>query len=159
VSNIPISNVIVWNSLLVFALLIALSLFFRYTRIGLHMRSAAENHQLAQAMGIRVTRAIAQSWAIAAVVSTIGGFLLGYMRGIDFGLANLGLIAVASALIGGLESFEGAIVGGLVIGVAETLTGCYIGRNLKEVVPYIVMVLVIFYKPHGLFGLETIERV
>lgn len=159
VSNIPFSNVIVWNFLSVSALLIALSLFFRYTRIGLHMRAAAENHQLAQAMGIRVTRAIAQSWAIAAVVSTIGGFLLGYMRGIDFGLANLGLIAVASALIGGLESFEGAIVGGLIIGVAETFTGCYIGRNLKEVIPFIVMVLVIFCKPHGLFGLETIERV
>lgn len=156
---IPFSNVVLWSLLLVLSLVIGLSLFFHFTRIGLHMRAAAESHQLAQSMGIRVTQAIAQSWAIAAVISTIGGFLLGYIRGIDFGLANLGLIAIAAALVGGLESFKGAIVGGLVIGIAETLTGCYIGRNLKEVIPYIVMVLVIFYRPYGLFGLERIERV
>ena len=159
IGQIPFSSVVLWNLLLVFALVVGLSLFFRYTRTGLHMRAAAEGHQLAQSLGIRVTRAIGQSWAIAAVISTAGGFLLGYMRGIDFGLANLGLIAIAAALVGGLESFKGAIVGGLVIGVAETLTGCYIGRNLKEVIPYIVMVIVVFYKPYGLFGLERIERV
>lgn len=157
--HIPLSSVVLWNLLLVLALVIGLSLFFHFTRIGLHMRAAAEHHQLAQSMGIRVTQAIAQSWAIAAVVSTMGGFLLGYIRGIDFGLANLGLIAIAAALVGGLESFKGAIVGGLIIGVAETLTGGYIGRNLKEVIPFIVMVVVVFFKPYGLFGLERIERV
>jgi branched-chain amino acid transport system permease protein len=157
--NIPFSSVFAWSFLLVFSLVIGLSLFFQYTRMGLHMRAAAEHHQLAQSMGIRVTRSIAQSWAIAAVVSTTGGFLLGYIRGIDFGLANLGLVAIAGALVGGLESFKGAIIGGLIIGVAETLTGGYIGRNLKEVVPFVVMVLVVFYKPYGLFGLERIERV
>ncbi len=155
----PISSVILGTLGLVLALVIGLSLFFRFTRTGLHMRAAAESHQLSQSMGIRVTKAIAQSWAIAAVVSTIGGFLLGYVRGIDFGLAELGLIAIAGALVGGLESFKGAILGGVIIGVAETLTGGYIGRGLREVVPFIVMVLVLFYKPYGLFGLEEIERV
>lgn len=157
--QIPISSGVIWNLAIVFAVVIILSLFFLYTRTGLHMRAAAESHQVAQSMGIRVTRAIAQSWAVAAIISTMGGFLLGYMRGIDFGLANLGLIAVAAALVGGLESFKGAIVGGIIIGVAETFTGYYIGRGLKEVIPYIVMVLVVLYKPYGLFGLQSIKRV
>ncbi|NMD06179.1 MAG: branched-chain amino acid ABC transporter permease, partial [Deltaproteobacteria bacterium] len=81
------------------------------------------------------------------------------MRGIDFGLAEIGLIAMAAALVGGLESFKGAILGGVIMGVAEALTGGYIGHGLKEVIPYIIMVLVLIYKPYGLFGLEKIERV
>ena len=157
--QIPFSIVPLWNSVLLLSIVIILSLFFRYTRTGLHMRAAAESHQLSQSMGIRVTRAIAQSWAVAGVLSTIGGFLLGYIRGIDFGLANLGLIAVAAALVGGLESLKGAILGGIIIGIAETFTGGYLGRGLKEVVPFIVMVLVVLYKPHGLFGLESVKRV
>jgi len=123
------------------------------------MRAAAESHQLAQSMGIKVTLAIAQSWTIAAIVSTIGGFILGYVRGIDFGLTEIGLIAIAAALVGGLESFKGAIIGGMLIGVAQTLTGGYIGYGLKEVIPFIIMVLVLIFKPHGLFGLVRIERV
>lgn len=157
--NIPFSNVTLGSFFFVLILVLLLSLFFNYSRTGLHMRAAAENHQLAQSMGIRVTRAIAQSWAIAAIVSTAGGFLLGYIRGIDFGLTEIGLIAIAAALVGGLESFKGAIFGGVIIGVAQTFTGGYIGYGLKEVVPFIIMVLVLIYKPYGLFGLERIERV
>lgn len=159
VFSIPFSSIIVYNFILVLSLVILLSLFFNYTRTGLHMRAAAESHQLAQSMGIRVTKAIAQSWAIAAMVSTVGGFLLGYMRGIDFGLADMGLVAISAALVGGLESFKGAIIGGIIIGIAETFTGRYIGHGLREAVPFIVMVLVVFYRPYGLFGLEEIERV
>ena len=159
IANIPFSNVVIGSFLIVVTLVVLLSLFFAYSRTGLHMRAAAENHQLAQSMGIRVTRAIAQSWAIAAIVSTVGGFLLGYLRGIDSGLSSIGLIAMAAALVGGLESFKGAIMGGIIIGVAETLTGFYIGHGLKEVIPFILMVFVLIYKPYGFFGLKKIERV
>jgi branched-chain amino acid transport system permease protein len=157
--GVPLSNLILANFAFVLFLVILLSVFFNYSRVGLHMRAAAENHQLAQSMGIRVTRAIAQSWAIAALVSTMGGFLLAYMRGMDFGLSQIGLIAMAAALVGGLESFKGAIMGGLIIGLAETLTGCYIGHGLKEVVPFVIMVFVLVWRPYGLFGLARIERV
>jgi branched-chain amino acid transport system permease protein len=157
--NVPISNVTIGIFSFGLILVILLSLFFNYSRTGLHMRAAAESHQLAQSMGIRVTQAIAQSWAIAAIVATVGGFLLGYVRGIDFGLTEIGLIAVAAALVGGLESFKGAIFGGLIIGVAQTFTGGYVGYGLKEVIPFIIMVLVLIFKPYGLFGLVKIERV
>jgi len=157
--GIPFSNILVGSLLIVLLLVVLLSLFFNYSRTGLYMRAAAENHQLAQSMGIRVTRAIAQSWAIAAIVSAVGGFLLGYLRGIDSGLSQIGLVAMAAALVGGLESFKGAVLGGVIIGVAETFTGFYIGHGLKEVIPFILMVFVLIYKPYGLFGLKRIERV
>lgn len=157
--DIPLSNVTIGIFIFGLILVILLSLFFNYSRTGLHMRAAAENHQLSQSMGIKVTTAIAQSWAIAAIVATIGGFLLGYIRGIDIGLIDIGLIAIAAALVGGLESFKGAVLGGLIMGVAQTLTGGYIGYGLKEVVPFFIMVLVLIFKPYGLFGLEKIERV
>ncbi|OPL14278.1 MAG: hypothetical protein AVO39_09395 [delta proteobacterium MLS_D] len=157
--GVPLSNVTIGVFVFGLVMVIILGLFFNYSRTGLHMRAAAENHQLAQSMGIKVTRAIAQSWAIAAIVATIGGFLLGYMRGIDFGLIEIGLIAIAAALVGGLESFKGAVVGGLIIGVAQTFTGGYVGYGLKEVVPFLIMVLVLIFKPYGLFGLVKIERV
>jgi len=157
--DIPLSNVTIGIFIFGLILVIFLSLFFTYSRTGLHMRAAAENHQLSQSMGIKVTTAIAQSWAIAAIVATIGGFLLGYIRGIDIGLIDIGLIAIAAALVGGLESFKGAIAGGLIIGVAQTFTGGYIGYGLKEVVPFLIMVLVLIFKPYGLFGLVKIERV
>ena len=159
VFSVPISNVTIGIFLFGLILVILLSLFFNHSRMGLHMRAAAESHQLAQSMGIRVTQAIAQSWAIAAIVATLGGFLLGYIRGIDFGLVDIGLVAVAAALVGGLESFKGAILGGVIMGVAQTFTGGYIGYGLKEVVPFLIMVLVLIFKPYGLFGLVKIERV
>jgi branched-chain amino acid transport system permease protein len=159
VFSVPISNVTIGIFFFGLILVILLSLFFNHSRTGLHMRAAAESHQLAQSMGIRVTQAIAQSWAIAAIVATLGGFLLGYIRGIDFGLIDIGLVAVAAALVGGLESFKGAIFGGVIMGVAQTFTGGYIGYGLKEVVPFLIMVLVLIFKPYGLFGLVKIERV
>lgn len=159
VFSVPISNVTIGTFFFGLILVILLSLFFNHSRTGLHMRAAAESHQLAQSMGIRVTQAIAQSWAIAAIVATLGGFLLGYIRGIDFGLIDIGLVAVAAALVGGLESFKGAILGGVIMGVAQTFTGGYIGYGLKEVVPFLIMVLVLIFKPYGLFGLVKIERV
>lgn len=159
VLGIPFSSLILLNFFLALLLVIALSLLFHYTRIGLHMRAVAENQHVARSMGIRVTRVIAQSWALAAIVCTIAGFLFGYYRGIDFGLAQIGLIACVAGLVGGMESLKGAVVGGLIIGLAETLTGYYIGYNLKEVMPFIVMVIVVCFKPYGLFGLQKIERV
>lgn len=159
VFSVPVSNVTIGIFFFGLILVILLSLFFNHSRTGLHMRAAAESHQLAQSMGIRVTQAIAQSWAIAAIVATLGGFLLGYIRGIDFGLIDIGLVAVAAALVGGLESFKGAILGGVIMGVAQTFTGGYIGYGLKEVVPFLIMVLVLIFKPYGLFGLVKIERV
>ena len=155
----PYSQLLIWSFVIIILLVLIFVIFFRFTRAGLNMRATAEDQQVAQSMGINVTGVMAQTWAIAAIVSAVGGILLGYYRGIDFGLTNLGLRAIAAALFGGLESIPGALIGGICIGVFESLAGGYIGHGFKEVAPYVAMALILILKPFGLMGLQRIERV
>jgi branched-chain amino acid transport system permease protein len=128
------------------------------------MRAVAFSQQTALSMGISVKRMFALTWSIAAVVSAVGGILLGAVRGsVDGSLAFFGLKVVPVAILGGLDSVLGAIVGGLTIGVLENLSGGYLdpvfGGGVKEVAPFVVLVLILMVKPYGLFGKVKIERV
>ncbi len=154
----PYSQLLIWSFVIILLLVLVFALFFRYTRSGLNMRAAAEDNQVAQSMGIRVSGVIAQTWAIAAIVSAVGGIILGAIVGVNFEIASLGLKALAAALFGGLESIPGALLGGVCIGIFESLAGGYIGHGFKEVAPYVAMVLILIIRPFGLFGLEKIER-
>jgi branched-chain amino acid transport system permease protein len=147
------------GALIAVALAIVFGIIYRYSRAGLHMRAAAENSELAQSMGIRVTKAIAQSWAISFVISAAVGIIFGLSRGVTFAVVSLGLIGMLAALTGGLESILGAMVGGLIIGVFQSLGGGYIGHGFKEIAPYVAILFVILLRPDGLFGLKRIERV
>ncbi len=114
--------------------------------------------------GISVKRIFALSWSIAAIVSAIGGILLGGIRGgVDGSLAFLGLKVVPVTILGGLDSIQGAIVGGVIIGVLENLSGGYldplVGGGVKEVAPFVALVLILMVRPYGLFGKVHIERV
>ncbi len=140
-------------------------LFFRYTRAGLAMRAAAEDHQLAQSVGLSVPRSFGLAWAIASVVATVGGVLLASISGLELTLAIIALKAFAAVLFGGLESIPGAIVGGLTVGVVESLAAgmpqdpALRALNLGEIAPYVLMLLVLLARPDGLFGLKRIERI
>ena len=134
-------------------------LFFQYSTIGLNMRAIAEGHQIARSMGISISRYVALVWAIAAALGALGGILGSQIRGADQGLVDYGLKAVAGALLGGMDSVHGAIVGCLVVGVLETLAGGYIGHGIKEVFPFIVLAFAIIVVPYGFFGLKRIERI
>jgi branched-chain amino acid transport system permease protein len=142
-----------------------LMLFFRYTKIGLAMRATAEDEQVVQSAGIRVTTVYAVSWVIACVVGVIGGILLGGVSGVMIPLADVGIKAFAVVLLGGLNSIGGAIVAGIILGVAENVAAGYLdpllpgGGGLANVFPFIVMIIVLIFRPHGLFGLVTIERI
>lgn len=145
-------------------LLVLLTIFFNYSRTGLALRATASNQQTALSMGISVKRMFAISWGIAAVVSAIGGILLAAIRGgVDMSLAHMGLKVLPVVILGGLDSIVGAIVGGLVIGILENISGGYldplVGGGIKEVVPYIVLVLIMMVRPSGLFGKKRIDRV
>jgi branched-chain amino acid transport system permease protein len=134
--------------------------FFKYSSQGIYMRSVADNQPAALSLGVHVRRVFAMSWAIAALVCAISGIILGIMNGINVhDISVLGLKVFPVVILGGLESIGGAIIGGLIIGLLETFTGGYISTSLKEVVPYIVLVLILLVKPYGLFGLVEIERV
>ncbi len=140
--------------------LLIFGLFFKYSSQGIYMRSVADNQPAALSLGVHVRRVFALSWAIAALVCAMSGIILGIINGINVHeLSHVGLKVFPVVILGGLESIGGAIIGGVIIGLLETFTGGYISTSLREVVPYIVLVLILLVKPYGLFGLVEIERV
>jgi branched-chain amino acid transport system permease protein len=142
-----------------------LMILFRYTKIGLAMRATAEDEQVVQGVGIKVTTIYALSWGIACVVGVIGGIILGGVSGVMVEMAGIGLKAFAVVLLGGVNSIGGAIVAGITLGVLENVAAGYLdpmlpaGGGLANVFPFIIIVIVLIFRPHGLFGLAEIERV
>ena len=139
-----------------------LMLFFRLTKTGLAMRATAEDHELARSVGINVPRIFGFSWAIAGVIATLGGVLLASQVGVSLNLSTVVLIAFPAVLLGGLDSFPGAIVGGIIIGLVVALTQTAKAvevRNAAEIAPYILLLIVLVIRPEGLFGQKRIERI
>ena len=134
--------------------------FFKYTRLGLHMRAVADDLEAAAAMGIDPDRIYAMTWATALAMAGLGGLLFGHVTAaIDQNLAAIGLRAFPAAVIGGLTSLGGAIVGGLVVGVLEQLAGGHIGTKWREPIAFAVLFLVLLVRPTGLWGQKDLERV
>src|SRR5439155_2467296 len=161
---IPISPVHLWSFVAVLVLLAGFSLFFKFSLVGMAMRATADNQQVAQSLGISVKWIFALSWCIATVVSALGGIILGSVRGgVDFSLADYGLKVFPVVILGGLDSVAGVIVSGVIIGVLENLSGGYLdpifGGGVKEVAPFVVLVLILMVRPYGLFGKRDVERV
>jgi len=161
---VPVSPVHLWSFVAVMVLLGAFSLFFKFSLTGMAMRATADNQQVAQSLGVSVKRIFALSWCIATVVSALSGIILGSVRGgVDFSLADLGLKVFPVVILGGLDSIPGAIVGGILIGVFENLSGGYLdpilGGGVKEVAPFVALVMILMLRPYGLFGKVEIERV
>lgn len=144
-------------------LFVIFTLFFKYSRMGVAMRATADDQQVALSMGISVKAVFAVTWAIAAIVAAVGGILLGNINGVNSSMALIGLKVLPVALLGGLDSIPGAILGGIIIGLLENLAGGYldpmVGGGLKEVVPFAILIIVLMVKPYGLFGKKEIERV
>lgn len=163
VGGAVVSQVYLWSLALAVLLLIILSLFFKFTTTGIVMRAVADDQQAALSMGISVKKVFAITWAIAAVVAAVGGVLLGNINGVNSSLAHLGLKVLPVAILGGLDSVPGAIIGGFLIGVLENLAGGYLdpvlGGGVKEVFPFVILVVILLIRPYGLFGKEIIERV
>jgi branched-chain amino acid transport system permease protein len=167
VGSLAIPQARVAAAVVAIVLLLAFLAVFKFSEWGLAMRSAAEDGETAALMGIRLGRVAAGVWALAGALAAIGGIFLTTFPtpGVD---ANVGLVALAAfpaAVLGGLDSVAGAVVGGLVIGVVVTLVGGYqsdiafLGRGLQDVAPYVVMLLVLLVRPSGLFGTRELPRV
>ena len=156
--NLSIQHLIAFSvAMLLFVIFVV---FFRFTTTGLRMRAVAEDHQLSQSVGISVTAVLSTVWMIACITAAVGGVFLGSLAGMEVEhLSVIGLKALPAALLGGLDSIAGALIGGLLIGLIEALVTGYIGFGLKEVVAFIIMLLILVVRPYGLFGLERIERI
>lgn len=149
--------------------LVAFFLFFRFTDAGIAMRATAVDQEAARMVGVSARQVFASSWAIAAILATVAGALLvSAFPGASLAppVVFVALRAFPAAIVGGLDSTGGAVVGGLLIGVVELLVAGYqpsllpwLGEGFHEVAAYLVMILVLLVRPHGLFGSPEIERV
>ena len=128
----------------------ALFLFYQKTAVGLAMRAVAEDHQVAQARGISVGKIFAIVWFITGIIAATGGILLSYRIGVTQFISLISLKAFPAVLLGGLESIGGALLGGLLVGLLENLTGGLIAPWLMETTPYIVLIFVLLIRPDGL---------
>jgi branched-chain amino acid transport system permease protein len=151
---------LVFTFLIAMLVFILLSLFFKFTKTGMFMRATAESHETAQATGIQVERIFGITWGIASLTATIGGILLADRIGLGLSsLPGLALKAFPAVLFGGLESIGGAILGGIIIGILESLVGGYVDPKFSEITPYVVLLIILLFRPEGLFGLKRIERI
>jgi len=164
IGPLPVSQGYLYSVASVAVLLVLFSAFFKYTRAGIAMRATAFSQQVALSMGVSVQHIFAMAWSIAAVVSAIGGVLLGGIRGgVDGAFAFFGLKVVPVVILGGLDSVLGAVVGGLIVGVTENLAAGYfdpiVGGGTKDFAPYVLMIAALMIRPEGIFGRRRIERV
>jgi branched-chain amino acid transport system permease protein len=158
-----------WTIGLTLAVLGIFFTFFRYSRLGLAMRAAAVDQEAAIAQGISARRIFTLSWAIAGAVATLAGVLL--MSGaaqVSPAIEFVALVAFPAIILGGLDSPLGAVVGGILIGLAQVLTSGYqprfswlhwLGGGFGGVMPYVVMILILMVRPYGLFGTKEVRRV
>lgn len=146
-------------SLLIMLLIFA---FFRYTKVGLAMRAATSNPNAARLMGVSVDRMLMLGWGLSSMVGAAAGIFVANLTGLDPGLM-LGVLiyAFAAAVVGGLTSPFGAVVGGLIVGVLENIAGAtsFIGSDLKTPAAFLIIVLVLLVRPNGLFGRARVVRV
>jgi branched-chain amino acid transport system permease protein len=144
-------------------LLLFLYVFFRHTRVGLAMRAAAANPQSARLAGIRVGWMIALGWGMAAAIGAVAGMLIAPVVFLEPNMMQSVLLyGFAAAVVGGLTSPGGAVVGGFAVGIIENLAGTfipYVGRELKLTIALFLIVAVLLVKPSGLFGRRVISRV
>lgn len=160
--GVKITHLYLWSLVVSLMLLTVFAVFFKRSRTGIFMRAVADHQTAAQSMGISVKGVFALSWCIAAVVSAIGGILIGNIGGVGVELSHIGLKVLPAVIVGGLDSILGAIVGGLAVGMLEFLSAGYLDPYIpaiNEVFPFIVLVLVLMIRPYGLFGTREIERV
>ncbi len=143
--------------------LAAFGWFFMKSRKGVAMRAVADSHMTSMAMGINVERYFALAWILAGVVALLGGLVWGSAIGVDTQMAALGLKVFPVVILGGLDSIIGVVVGGLIIGVCEALAAGYVdpyvGGGTKDFTPYVLMILVLMFRPYGIFGKPIIERI
>jgi branched-chain amino acid transport system permease protein len=161
--GVALPMVTVVGALAALVLLAAFGLFFERTRAGIALRAVADDQTAAMAAGISVPRVFALSMAISGLVAAAGGLIWGNLLGVDTYLALLGLKVFPVAILGGLDSVGGVLLGGLVVGAVENVAAGYIdpyvGGGTRDFIPFVLMLAVLMVRPYGFFGKRDIERV
>lgn len=151
--------------IITFVLIGGFSWFFKKSTIGISMRAVSDDQFGAMSVGISVPKVFGLAWATAGLSAAAAGCIIGNITGLNFDtLHSFGIIVFPVIILGGLDSILGAVVAGIIMGLIQQFSSGYLDGNwglsgTGEVMPYIILVIVLFFKPHGLFGIHEIERV
>jgi len=160
----PISYKYIFSLITALLCVFFFAIFFQFTRSGIAMRATADDQLAAQSLGISTSQIFRYAWAIGCITAAIGGIIIGFLIGLNsYNTPVLGLRVLPVVLLGGLDSIPGAIIGGLIVGVTENLAGAYldpiVGGGMRDLFPYILIMIILMVKPYGLFGWVRIERI
>lgn len=163
IGEILIPRALLFGGMITIVVGLGLSYFFNKTRMGLRMTAVAEDHQVAVSLGISVKRSIAFAWILGSLLSTLGAIVYLSGKSLSFLASEIGMTALPVALLAGFESIAGVLLAGVIVGVIQGLVTAYvdpaIGASFGTVVPFVIMLVILFIRPTGMFGWKTIERV
>jgi len=163
IGPVTFSYTFLFSFIIATAMFLIFVILFRYTKTGLLMRCVSEDNLISQSLGINVKWIYAISWVVGCLSAATGAILLGSMFAVNSDLGWLAIVhALPVVLLGGLESIPGAFIGAIFVGLSEVFAGTYVDPHIsgfRELMPYILMVLILMFRPHGLFGLKRIERI
>jgi branched-chain amino acid transport system permease protein len=158
IGDAMLSSKVFWGFCVAVLLIGAVLLAFRFWRGGVALRATASDQQAAYSMGIDVPRVFSLAWVGASMIACVAGIVVGSIGGISSTMGVFGLSVLVVVIFGGLDSVVGALVGGLVVGVIEAITGFYLGGEYRLLATFSLLVLVLLVRPYGLFGTHEIER-
>jgi branched-chain amino acid transport system permease protein len=142
------------------AIVVLLAVFFRFTRVGIALRAVSQNEVAAQLMGVRVSRVHSLTWGIATALGAVAGLLVVPKLFLDPSMMFSPLLkAFAAAVLGGMNSVAGAIVGAWLLGIIETLAGAYVSTEFQATIAFVIIILVLTFRPEGLLGKPEIKKV
>lgn len=146
----------IWVVALTLGLVVGLHALFAYTKTGRALRAVAADTEMASAVGVDVRRSIAHTFGLSFAVAAIAGVLIGPLYFVSFDMGDMvGMKAFSAAVFGGINSIPGTILGGVIIGLLENIAGGYISSAYKDLVPFVILLLMLFARPNGLLGRET----
>lgn len=148
----------IWSFALATAVIVAFTLYFRFSRTGISMRAAASDPVTAYVLGIDVRATQRLTWIFAGLVGALAGIIVASITNLSPAIGSAALGVLAIIILGGLDSIAGAIVAGLIVGLVESLTAGYLGGKVRDIVPYATVLLILLVRPYGLFGTRQVER-
>lgn len=149
---------VLWSFALAVALIAAFTAYFRLSKGGVSMRAAASDPVTAYAMGIDVRKTQRLTWIFAGITGAVAGVIVASMTSLSPTLGTVALGVLAVIILGGLDSIAGAIVAGLIVGWLESIAVAFVGGGARDLVPYVVVLVILMVRPYGLFGTRDIER-
>jgi Branched-chain amino acid ABC-type transport system, permease components len=157
--EISVNPQYVWVTACAVAIMALLALFFRNNLAGKAMRAVAQNQTAARLMGIRVNRVFPATFALSAAVAALSGILIAPLNGIEPEMGNILMKGFVAAVLGGFNSLVGCVIAGFMLGILETFGGAFIGGLFKDVTAFSLLILVLLVRPHGIFGHAEARRV